>query len=86
MNTVRVDLSFDQIKQALRRLPPQEKIALWRLLDKDLDRSAIARQFTSSVNAIRKAYARIDEEQVMQEAVKATRQARARARSAKSRS
>lgn len=85
MNTVSVDLSLDQIKQALRRLPSQEKIALWRLLDKDLDRSAIARQFTSSVNAIRKAYSRISEDEVMKDAVKATRQVR-KARHAKSRS
>ncbi|OIN89248.1 MAG: hypothetical protein COS37_06455 [Anaerolineae bacterium CG03_land_8_20_14_0_80_58_20] len=85
MNTVSVDLSLDQIKQALRRLPSQEKIALWRLLDKDLDRSAIARQFTSSVNAIRKAYSHISEDEVMKDAVKATRQVR-KARHAKSRS
>lgn len=85
MHTVSVDLSFDQIKQALRRLPPQEKIALWRLLDKDLDRSAIARQFTFSVNSIRKAYAHIGEDEVMKDALKATRQVR-RARHAKSRS
>ena len=85
MHTVSVDLSFDQIKQALRRLPPQEKIALWRLLDKDLDRSAIARQLTFSVNSIRKAYAHIGEDEVMKDALKATRQVR-RARHAKSRS
>jgi len=85
VNTVSVDLSLDQIKQALRRLPSQEKIALWRLLDKDLDRSAIARQFTSSVNAIRKAYSHISEDEVMKDAVKATRQVR-KARHAKSRS
>ena len=75
MNTVSVDLSLDQITNALR-LPAQEKIALWRLLDKDLDRSAIARRFASSVNAIRKAYAHISEDEVMKDAVKASRQAR----------
>ena len=85
MNTVSVDLSLDQIKQALRQLPAQEKIALWRLLDKDLDRHAIARQFTSTVNAIRKAYAHVSEDEVMKDAIKATRQVR-KARHAKSRS
>ncbi len=84
MNTVSVDLSLDQIRRAVRQLPAQEKIALWRLLDKDLDRPAIARQFTSSVNSIRKAYAHISEDEVMKDAVKATRQAR-KARHAKSR-
>jgi hypothetical protein len=85
MNTVRIDLSLDQIKQALRRLPAEEKIALWRLLDKDLDRPAIARRFSASVNSIRKAYADISEDEVMKDAVKATRQVR-KARHAKGRS
>ena len=85
MNTVSVDLSLDQITKALRRLPAQEKIALWRLLDKDLDRPAIARQFTATVNSIRKAYAHVSEDEVMADAVKATRQVR-KARHAKNRS
>jgi hypothetical protein len=59
MNTVCVDLSLDQITRALRKLPAQEKIALWRLLDKDIDRPAIARQFNASVNAIRKTYSHV---------------------------
>lgn len=84
MNTVSVDLSLDQIRRAVRQLPAQEKIALWRLLDKDLDRPAIARQFTLSVNAIRKAYAHISEDEVMKDAVKVTRQVR-KSRHAKSR-
>lgn len=85
MNTVSVDLPFDQIKKALRHLPAQEKIALWRLLDEDLDRPAIARRFASSVNSIRKAHAHISEQEVMADAVKATRQVR-KAHNAKSRS
>jgi hypothetical protein len=72
MNAVRVDLSLDQITKALRQLPAQEKMALWRLLDNDLDRPAIARRFASTVNTIRKAYANISEEEVMADAVKAT--------------
>ena len=82
MNTVSVDLLFDQIKKALRQLPAQEKIALWRLLDEDLDRPAIARRFASSVTSIRKAYAHISELEVMADAIKATRQVR-KARNAK---
>ena len=85
MNTIQIDLPIDQIQKAVRRLPAQEKIALWRLLDKDLDRPAIARRFASSVNAIRKVYAYIGEDEVMKDAVKATRQVR-KARHAKSRS
>ena len=85
METVQVNVSFDQIKQALRQLPPQEKMALWRLLDEDLDRAAIARKFASTVRAIRKAYSRVSEEAVMSDALKATREVR-KARHGKSRS
>jgi len=85
METVQVNVSFDQIKQALRQLPPQEKLALWRLLDEDLDRAAIARKFASTVRAIRKAYSRVSEEAVMSDALKATREVR-KARHGKSRS
>lgn len=83
MNVVSVDLSLKQIKQALRRLPSQKKVALWRMLDKDLDRHAIARGFAASVQSIRKAYANIEEDEVMNDAV--TRQVR-KARHTKSRS
>ena len=76
MNTVHVDLSLEELKQALRQLPQQEKIAVWRMLDGDLDREAIAQRFTSTVNAVRKAYAHISEDEVMADAVKATRAVR----------
>lgn len=76
MNTISVDLSLEQIKQALRRLPPREKIAIWRLLDEDIDRAALARRFEASVKAIRKLYRRVSEEEVMKDAVKATRAVR----------
>jgi hypothetical protein len=84
METVRMDVPLDQIKKVLLQLPPNEKIALWRLLDEDLDRPAISRRFASSVVSIRKAYPLVSEEEVMKDAVKATRQVR-RTRHAKSR-
>lgn len=87
MNTVQVNVTFDQIKQALRQLPPQERMALWRLLDADLDRAAIARKFTSTVSAIRKTYSRVSEDDVMADAVKAIREVRrGKGRHGKSRS
>ena len=85
MESIRVNVSFDQIKQALRELPPQEKMTLWRLLDADLDRAAIARKFASTVNAIRKTHSSVSEKQVMSDALKATREVR-KARHGKSRS
>jgi hypothetical protein len=86
MSRVNVDLSFEQLKKALRRLPPTEKITLWRLLDEDIDRPAIARQFAEAVGAIRSAHASISEDEVMADALKATRQVRANRRHAKNRS
>jgi hypothetical protein len=86
MNTVRVDLSFDQIKQALRQLPAQEKLDLWRQLDADIDRQAIARRFDVALKAIRQAYAQVSEDEVMADALKATREVRAKSRHAKNRS
>ena len=76
METIRVNVTFDQLKQALRQLPPQEKLALWRMLDADLDRAAIARKFATTVNTIRKSYSRVAEEDVMSDALKATREVR----------
>jgi hypothetical protein len=76
MNTAHVDLSLEQLKQALRQLPAKEKIAVWRMLNSDLDREVIARRFTSTVNAVRKAYADLSEDEVMADAVKATRAVR----------
>jgi len=72
MNTVHVDLSLDQLKQALRQLPAQEKIAVWRMLDSDLDRDAIARRFTSALISVRKTYSHLSEDEVMADSVKAT--------------
>ncbi len=85
MNTISVDLSLEQLKKAMRRLPAREKMALWRLLDEEIDRPAIARRFSSAVNDIRRAYSHLDEKEVMADAVKATRQVR-KARHAQSRS
>ena len=86
MNTVRVDLSYDQLKQALRKLPAQEKLDLWRQLDADIDRPAIARRFDAALKAIRQTYSQISEEEVMTDALKATHETRAKSSHAKSRS
>jgi hypothetical protein len=76
MNTIRVDLSVDQLKQALRRLPPKEKVAIWRMLDSEIDRSAITKHFDSALKSIRSSYSQISEDEVMADALKATHQAR----------
>jgi len=85
MSTVRVDISIEQIKKAMSQLPEQDKLALWRLLDEEIDRPALAQRFSSAVNDIRQAYAHISEEEVLADAVKTTRQIR-KTHHAKSRS
>jgi len=76
VNTVSLEIPIEHIKQAVRRLPEQEKVALWRLLDKEIDRTGLSRRFSSALKSIRKTYAHIPEDEVMADAVKATRQAR----------
>lgn len=76
METIQVNVTFDQIKQALRKLPPQEKIELWRLLDTEINRVALEKKFATTVSAIRRKYSRYSEEEVMSDAVKAAREVR----------
>jgi len=85
VNTVSLEIPIEHIKQAVRRLPEQEKVALWRLLDKEIDRAGLSRRFSSALKSIRTTYAHIPEDEVMADAVKATRQAR-KGHHAKSRS
>lgn len=85
METIQVNVTFDQIKQALRKLPAQEKVELWRLLDTEIDRVALEKKFVATVSAIRKKYSHYSEEEVMSDAVKATRESR-KAHHGKSRS
>lgn len=72
MSTIHLDVSFEQLQQAMRQLPAQEKMALWRMLDAEIDRAALARRFAQALAAIRKTYAQVSEEEVMADALKAT--------------
>jgi hypothetical protein len=85
MSTISLNVSVEQIKQALRQLPAQDKMTLWRMLDEEIDRESIARRFSTAVKEIRQTYAAVSEDEVMADAVKATRQVR-KARHAQSRS
>lgn len=76
METIQVNITFDQIKQALRKLPAREKVELWRLLDTEVDRAAVEKKFASAVRSIRKTYSKVGESQAMRDAVKATREVR----------
>ncbi len=74
---VTVDLSLEQLIKALRRLPATEKVALWRLLDAEIDRAAISERFAEALQAIRSAYPTAEENEVMTDILVAVREARA---------
>lgn len=81
--TIRVDLSFEQLTEALQRLPQREKIAIWRLLDQEIDRSTISRQFAAALQNIRSAHLDKGEDEVMAEVLKAQQEVRAARRNAR---
>jgi hypothetical protein len=76
MNTVPVELSVDQLKQALRKLPAKEKVAIWRMLDSEIDRAAITKKFDNAVKSIREQYRAADEEEVIAEINRAVHETR----------
>jgi hypothetical protein len=71
-----VDLSLEQLMNALRHLPPVEKIAVWRILDAEIDRAAIAERFAEALQTIRAAYSSTKEDEVMAGVLRATREGR----------
>jgi hypothetical protein len=85
MNTIRVELSVDQLKQALHKLPTKEKVAIWRMLDTEIDRSAITQRFDTAIKFIRSSYNDFSEETVMADVINATHQVR-KTKQAKNRS
>jgi chromatin segregation and condensation protein Rec8/ScpA/Scc1 (kleisin family) len=74
---VSVDLSLEQLANALRRLPVREKIEIWRLLDQDIDRAAISSRFSEALEAIRSAHLDVSEDEVMSEILGAQQEVRA---------
>lgn len=76
MNTISIPLPLDQFERVILNLSHSQKIALWRLLDSEIDRVAIAKKFAKSVSQIRQAYQHISEDEVMQDVIQATRASR----------
>jgi hypothetical protein len=74
--TVSVDLSLEQLVDALRRLPTKEKFVVWRLLGQELDRTELARKFDEALQEIRAAYKDFSEEEVMSDALRAQQEVR----------
>jgi hypothetical protein len=81
--TVSIDLSFKQLTEALQRLPQREKIAIWRLLDQEIDRSTISQRFSAALQSIRSAHLDEGEDEVMIEVLQAQQEVRAARRNAR---
>lgn len=69
--------TFDQIAKAIRRLPRQQKVELWRMLDSELIGRDIEREFDESIAAIWMANQGVTEDEVMADALLAIREYRA---------
>jgi len=83
---VNVAVPFDRLVNAIRDLPPDEKPALWRLFDQDIDRATIAERFAAALKDIRSTYSNVSEDEVMAEALQTTHEARKLRRNVKNRS
>ncbi len=83
---VSIQLSLEQLADALRPLPMGDKLMLWRLLDADIDRAVIGQRFVEAVQAIRAAHPDVDEDEVMAEVLQATHEVRAAYHAAQNRS
>jgi Mg/Co/Ni transporter MgtE len=74
--TVQAELSLHQIAEALRQLPEGDKLALWRLLDAEINRAAIEQRLAEALRIIRTAYAAVSEDEAMSDALQAVREVR----------
>lgn len=78
-------LTEQDVADEVRRLPPDERIALWRLLDAEVDRTVIAQRFSEALRSIRAAYPTASEEEAAADALEAVRERRTERRGGPSR-
>jgi len=77
MTTVTVELTYEQLRDAVRKLPSQQKTELWELLGDEIDVEAIRQRARQAVAEIREAYKHITEEEVMADVNAAVKEVRA---------
>lgn len=82
MTQVAVELTWEQLVAAVRRLPPERKLELWRVLASEMDRDVVRQRFAAAVTAIRAASAGIPEDEVAADVAQAVEEVRAARRSA----
>jgi hypothetical protein len=75
--SISVNLSFEQLIDAVQRLPDQEKITVWRILDQEVDRNAIAMRFAEAVQAIRAGNPNVNEDEARADVLQAIQEVRA---------
>ena len=83
MTQVAIELTWEQLVSAVRRLPPERKLELWRVLTSEMDRDAIRQRFGEAVTAIRAASEGIPKHEVSADVAQAVEEVRAARRSAK---
>lgn len=81
---VMVELPMNQMLSWVRRLPDEQKLELWRALNRDLDQ-AIEQRFRQAVEEIRAANQQYTEEEVMADVAQAVAEVRAARRAASAR-
>ena len=87
MNTTNADLTFNQLGAAVQRLPYEQKVALWRLLNGEVDRQDPLRrqarkEFAEAVRFIRAANRGVSEDEIAADVEAAVREDRAARRTA----
>lgn len=64
MESVSIELEFDKLLAAIKRLPKAKKIQVWQTLDAELNRDDINREFAQALEEIWAANARFSEAEV----------------------
>jgi len=65
MTTANIELTFEQLLAAVRKLSYMDKVRLWRTLGDEVDRDQIRRRAAEAVQAIWSANEGVNEDEVM---------------------
>ncbi|MDI6768991.1 MAG: hypothetical protein QMD04_04885 [Anaerolineales bacterium] len=80
MATTSVELTFDKLLAAVRKLPNPQKARLWYMLNTEFSRDEIQGRAIEAVEAIRAANEGVTEDEVMADATAAVQEVRAERR------
>ncbi len=77
MANVRVELEFEKLLEAIKRLPKAKKVGVWQTLDRELNRDEINREFAKALEEIWAANEAFSEDEVNADIEQALREVRA---------